>query len=312
MRPILSATRTYNYNLAKWLDEKLKPLSVNDHTINAMFLFADELHETEINEHDLLVSYDISPLFTNVPVDETIESIAERAFENKWSNEEHSLKITKSALIELLGIATKHQLFQFEGNLYQQVDCVAMGSPLGPLMANALTCNIEKQLETKNKMPGVYKRYVYGTLSVMTVETASKFLTLNNSHTSIDFTMALKENGRLPCLGMEVMKNGCSLNTKVYKKTTDSGLLLHYLSHVDGRYKRSLLNTILNCAFKLSSTCKFFHEECERLKETFSRLCYPDDLVQATIRKFIESKVDEDSRTQVSEKRELQSHRVAL
>ena len=45
-------------------------------------------------------------------------------------------------------IATKHQLFQFEGNLYQQVDGVAMGSPLGPLMPNAFMCNIEKQLET--------------------------------------------------------------------------------------------------------------------------------------------------------------------
>ena len=85
------------------------------------------------------------------------------------------------------------------------------------------------------------------------VETASEFLTtVNNSHTSIDFTIALKENGRLPCLGIEVMKTGCSLHRKVYKKPTDSGLLLHYLSHVDGRYKRSLLNTMLNCAFKLS------------------------------------------------------------
>ena len=102
MRPILSATRTYNCKLAKWLDEKLKPLSVNDHTINDMFLFADELHEMEINEHDLLVSYYISSLFTNVPVDETIESIAEKAFENNWFNEEHSLNITKSDLIELL------------------------------------------------------------------------------------------------------------------------------------------------------------------------------------------------------------------
>ena len=100
------------------------------------------------------------------------------------------------------------------------------------------------------------------------------------------------------------MKNGCSLNTKVYKRPTDYGLLLHYLSHVDERYERSLLNTMLNCAFKLSSTWKVFHEECERLKETFARLCYPDDLVQATIRQFIESKVSEDSRTQVSEKRE--------
>ena len=103
---------------------------------------------------------------------------------------------------------------------------------------------------------------------------------------------------------MEVMRKGCSLNTKVYKKPTDSGLLLHYLSHVDGRHKRLLLNIILNCGFKLSSTWKFFHEECERLKETFSRLCYPQNLVQATISQFIKSEVSEDPRTQVSEKRE--------
>ena len=37
MRPILSATGTYNYKLAKWLDEKLKPLSVNEHTISDIF-----------------------------------------------------------------------------------------------------------------------------------------------------------------------------------------------------------------------------------------------------------------------------------
>ena len=46
-----------------------------------------------------------------------------------------------------------------------------------------------------------------------------------------------------------------------------------------------------------------FHEECERLKEIFSRLRYSDDLVQSTIRRFIELKVSEDSHTQVADKR---------
>ena len=198
MRPILSATGTYNYKLAKWLDEKLKPLSVNEHAISDIFQFADEL--TKINDHDILVSYDVSSLFTNVPVDETIESIAERAFRNDWFNKEHDLNIRKSELIEPLRIATKNQLFQFEGNLYEQVDGVAMGSPLGPLMANAFMCNIEKQLETENKMPAFFKRYVDDTLSAMPdFETASEFLTtLNNSHPSIDFTMELEETARSP------------------------------------------------------------------------------------------------------------------
>ena len=43
MRPILSATGRYNYALAKWLDEKLKPLSVNNHTISDVLQFAEEI-----------------------------------------------------------------------------------------------------------------------------------------------------------------------------------------------------------------------------------------------------------------------------
>jgi len=105
MCPILSATGTYSYKLAKWLDEKLKPLSANDHTISDIFLFANELHEMEINDQDNLVSYDVSSLFTNVPVDKTIESIAERAFKDDWFNKEHSVNTTKSDFTEPLRIA---------------------------------------------------------------------------------------------------------------------------------------------------------------------------------------------------------------
>ena len=126
----------------------LKAFSVNDQTINDIFSFADDLHEMKIDEQDILVSYDVSTLFTNVPVDETIEILAE-----------------KPDLVELLEIATKNQLFQFEGNLYEQGDGVAMGSPLGPLMANAFMCNIEEKLKNQNKMPAFYISDMSTTLS---------------------------------------------------------------------------------------------------------------------------------------------------
>jgi len=82
-------------------------------------------------------------LFNNVPVDETFESITERAgFENNWFNRENDLNTTKLDLKKQLRIATKNQL-------NEQADSVAMGSPLGPFMANAFMCKIEKQLETE-------------------------------------------------------------------------------------------------------------------------------------------------------------------
>ena len=84
--------------------------------------------------------------------------IAEKAFVDNWFNVTHSLNITKPDLVQLLEVATMNQLFQFDGKLYEQIDGVAMGSPLGPLMANAFLCSIEEKLEHDNKLPEFYRR----------------------------------------------------------------------------------------------------------------------------------------------------------
>ena len=78
------------------------------------------------------------------------------------------------------------------------------------------------------------------------VSSASEFLlTLNEIHPSLSFTMELEDNRKLPFLGMVIIRNGPRLDTKVYVKPNDTGLLLHYQSHVDVRYKHSLLKTTL-------------------------------------------------------------------
>ena len=56
----------------------------------------------------------------------------------------YKLNLKRSDLETLLNLAVKHQLFQFVGNLYEQVDGVAMGSPLGPLLANTSMCLLEE------------------------------------------------------------------------------------------------------------------------------------------------------------------------
>ncbi|XP_068680280.1 uncharacterized protein [Montipora foliosa] len=190
MRPIrLSATKTYNYDLAKWLEGKLKPLSINEHTITDTFKFAEEVRNTSFNDNDIIVSYDVTSLFTNVPLDKTISLLAEKAFTNNLFNATYNLDITKFDLIELLNIATKDQLFQFNGELYEQSEGVAMGSPLGRLMANTFMCSLEEQLKLQNKLPSYYRRYVDDTLTTMKDEvSACSFLhALNNLHPSISF-----------------------------------------------------------------------------------------------------------------------------
>ena len=292
MRPILSATKTSNYDLAKWLEGKLKPVSINEYTITDTFKFAEEVRNTSFNDNDIIVSDDVKSLFTNVPLDETISLLAEKAFTNNWFNATYNLNITKSDLIELLNIATKDQLFQFNGELYEQSEGVAMGSPLGPVMANTFMCSLEEQLKLQNKLPSYYRRYVDDTLTTMKDEvSAYSFLhALNDLHPSISFTMELSTENTLPFLGMVLRKDGQNITTSVYVKPTNTGLLLHYNSHVDNRYKKSLIITMLDRAFKLSSNCSLFHEECSRLKTLFLQLAYPEHLFHSMISNFITSK----------------------
>ena len=66
----------------------------------------------------------------------------------------YNLNLNKDLLIELLKLATTNRLFQLDGTLYEQVEGVAMGSPLGPLLANTFMCSIlEEKLEEKNELP---------------------------------------------------------------------------------------------------------------------------------------------------------------
>ena len=123
-----------------------------------MFEFAEEVQELQFNENDILVSYDVSVLFTNVPLKETIQILDNKAFSQNWFNETHNHNITQEDLFELLRVASKHQLFQFNGSLYEKIVGEPMGSPLGPLMANAFMSFIEEKLESGNKLPPFYKR----------------------------------------------------------------------------------------------------------------------------------------------------------
>ena len=118
-------------------------------------------------------------------------------------------------------------------------------------------------------------------------------VTLNNCHSSVKFTMEIENDGMLPFLGTQLLNKFTQIQTKVYVKPTNTGLLLHYKSHVDDRYKRGLLKTMLDWAFPLSSNWSYFSEECDQLKMVFSRLDYPDKLVNSTITHFIADKASD-------------------
>jgi len=76
MHSILSAMQTYNYALAKWLNTKLKPQSLNRFTVCDIFEFASKIHNLEIANGHSLVLYGLSPcLLTCLSQTEPLQTI---------------------------------------------------------------------------------------------------------------------------------------------------------------------------------------------------------------------------------------------
>ena len=136
-------------------------------------------------------------------------------------------------------ICNHNPLFQLDGILYEQVKGVAMGSPLGPLLANTFMCSIEEKLEERNELPSFYKRYVDDTFTIMPdLNKANVFLDkLNSYHDNLNFTMEIAEQDIISFVGMNITKCGNRFETSVHREFTNTGLLLYHQSNVDKRYK---------------------------------------------------------------------------
>lgn len=90
-------------------------------------------------------------------------------------------------------------------------------------------------------------------------------------HENLNFTMEIAKQDTISFVVMNITKCGNRLETSIHRKSTNTGLLLNYHSHVDKQYKRCLLSTMINRAYRLSSTPTAFSEECDKLWTDLSK-----------------------------------------
>ena len=113
LRPIISTCGTYFYETAKALSKYLAPLAENQHTIKNTLDFAEKLKDRTIDEDEIVVSYDVTSLFTEIPLDETINHILDQIYK------QHKLpQIASRAIFKrLLERVTKGTVFSFNGKI---------------------------------------------------------------------------------------------------------------------------------------------------------------------------------------------------
>ena len=78
LRPIVSNIGSATCHLSKYLAKLLSPLSKSEYTIKSTKYFVEKIKKEHIPNDHLLVSFDAKWLFTNVPLDKTIEIILNR------------------------------------------------------------------------------------------------------------------------------------------------------------------------------------------------------------------------------------------
>ena len=79
--------------------------SKNPYTISDIFQFSEDVRNIPVFADHILVSYDVTALFTNVPAHETRGILTEKAFAGNWFNNTYDLNLTEDQLMELLKLA---------------------------------------------------------------------------------------------------------------------------------------------------------------------------------------------------------------
>ena len=268
------------------MNEILKPYTSNKYTVKDSFSFATDIRSQQSSL--FMVTMDVDSLFTNIPLSETIDICTELVFQETDKVD----GLNKYEFKQLLTIATTESFILFDGKFYQQVDGVAMGSPLGPSLTNIFLGHNEMKWLAECPVdckPIYYKRYVDDIFLLFSnIESVDKFKQyMNSRHPNMHFTSETESDNSLPFLDIYVIRDQLNFITSVYRKPTFSGVYTHYDSFLPSIYKSGLVSTLLFRAYTICSNWNQIHAEIMKLKSFMGKNGYPDSFVDRIISAFL-------------------------
>ena len=286
LRPILSALNTGTYKWAKFFVSLLRDLTSNEYSLKDSFEFAKAICEQ--NSDLYMASLDVDLLFTNVSLYETIGICTQGLFESDST----VYCLNKIEVFEMLSLTTKESIILFDMEFYSQIGGMAVGSPLGPTLANLLLCHHEKKLlnDCPNSFkPVFYKRYIDDIFVLLKKsEHVQLFVNyMNSKHKNISFSYETEKDGAMPFLDVNISRENGKFVTNVYRKETFTGVYTNFSSFIPLEYKFGLAYTLLHRYFDLLSDMSKFHLEVAKLKEILLKNGYSWKIIDACVFKFL-------------------------
>lgn len=285
LRPILSMVNAPQHALAKWLTEVLQPVvkKFAEHTVRDTFEFCRNIDEFESQQglsQIFMCSFDVESLFTNIPLSETVAICLDSLYRD---DNIKPPSVPENLLKKLLLKATTEVEFSFDNIMYRQTDGVAMGSPLGPILANIFVGYCETKVDT-SKWPLFYNRFVDDTFSIFNAESECEDFhqLLNGLHPNLRFTVETENDGCQPFMDVLVQRREGTMIRSVYRKPTFTGQYTRWDSFTPTSHKINLIKSLTNRALKICSESTL-KQELEALRMLFEKNGYPSGVVERTM-----------------------------
>ena len=127
-------------------------------------------------------------------------------------------------------LSAKPSCFVFNNVYYQQVDGMAMGSPLGPTLADLILVNYESKWLKDYPVqfaPKYYHRYADDIFSLFKAKDHVKkfFRYMNSRHPNIKFTCEEENDNKISFLDIAITRTENKFTTSIFRKKTFSGFI---------------------------------------------------------------------------------------
>ena len=297
LRPIISQIPTPTHSVAKELNNIISPYLPAKYILKSTDDFLN-IVRTE-RPQGTIASLDVVSLFTNVPVNETIDVICNCVY--RTDHLAPPLIHEEDLRTLLLACTTESPFRHINGDLYQQVDGVAMGSSLGVTFANFYMAFVENEVMLDESIkPLTYARYIDDCFVVAHDEQHIEALRQAFERKSVlRFTSELGVNSKINFLDVSVDGQGESYITTVYRKPTSCGAYMNAVGDCPERYKRSMMSGLIHRTYKICSSMELFHREIGTLKQLLVNNGYSNRTFDEILNNYLNCKKSTDDCTTV-------------